>query len=673
LHSARIYLLKNDKEFLLLGIIIILSLVVRFLAIDKLLANLICDECDNMGNIYQIIYSKGPGIFGLDWKPQPAFSVYLMSVFVRIFGESVLGLRSASIILSTIALIFFYFLCKRAMSQGAALAATFILSFNSWYLHFSRSGWENIHICLYELIAFLSIEKALETKKWRYYVTGAIGIALGLYGYFAGIFIIPSVMLYFLFVLRYHRTQWLRVIAGFLLMFILVLILFLPQGISIIKQWKYFNRRPENVFVFNQKLPYMDKDSWTGVIIENAKRNIMTLYDGTHSNNPRYFPPREPLFDKMSCILIFTGMFLSLYAWRKSALWWCIFLPHFFIQIITVHTPDGARGIAMVPVFFFFAGLAIDQFKNTWYGFWQQKAPITLIAICIFTAWFNINKYKAWFSSQNALDMRHPAVLCSEFDDWQTVQIYKVKSENKPINVEAWLAHKDELIQEALNNREFSKKQVSEEKKEDTQKQIEELPIQLKEPEEIVPEELLTIQDESPQVEEPENKTPIPIIVSDTESFDHPADFDEHGNYLIAKCFATIDWSGEPTHTIKINNLRIPDMKDIPNGIIYTGYLLPKEAGKKLLELCSDDGSYLYLDEKLVIDNGGHHPERKVQATYDFEQKPYKFMVKYFQDGGAYLLRLLWGEPTAKSEELVEIPNECYLSDIKPSDTDNRN
>jgi hypothetical protein len=60
--------------------------------LERIPAVVFHDECDNLVNVYQILNGRGPGFFGFDWKPQPAASVYLLSLSMRL-GMSVVMLR----------------------------------------------------------------------------------------------------------------------------------------------------------------------------------------------------------------------------------------------------------------------------------------------------------------------------------------------------------------------------------------------------------------------------------------------------------------------------------------------------------------------------------------------------------------------------------------------------
>ncbi|MBI3968422.1 MAG: glycosyltransferase family 39 protein, partial [Chloroflexi bacterium] len=137
--------------------------------------NVTANEADNLWFIYRILERGEPGLFGLDWKPAPAFSLYVFLTFMQLFGTGVFGLRSASAILSALALFPFFFLARRQLSLTASLAATLLLATSVWYLNFSRSGWENVHTCLYALMAAWCLARGLDRVNGSDGATGRRG------------------------------------------------------------------------------------------------------------------------------------------------------------------------------------------------------------------------------------------------------------------------------------------------------------------------------------------------------------------------------------------------------------------------------------------------------------------------------------------------------------------
>ena len=62
------------------------ALFIRLFSLTDIPPNLVPDEAENLITVYRIMADIGPGFFELDWKPQPAFSVYMMGWFMGFFG-----------------------------------------------------------------------------------------------------------------------------------------------------------------------------------------------------------------------------------------------------------------------------------------------------------------------------------------------------------------------------------------------------------------------------------------------------------------------------------------------------------------------------------------------------------------------------------------------------------
>ena len=86
-------------------------------------------------------------------------------------------------------------------------------------------------------------------------------------------------------------------------------------------------------------------------------------------------------------------------------------------------------------------------------------------------------------------------------------------------------------------------------------------------------------------------------------------------------------------------------------GIEYTGMFKPVRSGTYLFKLISDDGSKLWIDDRLVINNDGIHAEWAVRDTLYLSDSLHTFKLDFFQ-GPRYelALQLYWhqGDSTEK-------------------------
>jgi beta-glucosidase len=81
-------------------------------------------------------------------------------------------------------------------------------------------------------------------------------------------------------------------------------------------------------------------------------------------------------------------------------------------------------------------------------------------------------------------------------------------------------------------------------------------------------------------------------------------------------------------------------------SVRWTGTLTAPTTGTYTLALTSDDGSYLYLDDELVIDNGGEHAVRVRSYRVELEaSRPYRVRIDYFDSAADSSVVFWWRTP----------------------------
>lgn len=411
------------RELLALGVIALLALAIRVAWLGSIPGNITADEADNLKTIFSIQTRSEPGFFGLDWKPQPAMSMYLVSGFMQIFGQDIFGMRMASAVLSTLALLPFYALARRVVGPLAALGGAALLASGLWYLNFSRSGWENVHVALYALVAAWAFTVARERRQLRWFALAGAACALGLYGYFAGRFIIVALLAYAPVALWQARGYRWRIVAGYAVMTLTALLLFAPQVPAIKEDSGLFNRRTDRVNVFNRPKPYHGEDTNLGILKMQIERNAkgFLLFDGEVFTKGRYGPEGKSLYDPITGGLMLGGLAVSLLLRRQgTSLWWfMLFIPLLGTQIPTTATPDGARALIAAPFMYLYVALALDWLIGFAARHARRVALAGAVAGVALLAVFNVYSYFTWIQSPSALEAREPAVELSDYDAWR--------------------------------------------------------------------------------------------------------------------------------------------------------------------------------------------------------------------------------------------------------------
>jgi putative heme-binding domain-containing protein len=100
-------------------------------------------------------------------------------------------------------------------------------------------------------------------------------------------------------------------------------------------------------------------------------------------------------------------------------------------------------------------------------------------------------------------------------------------------------------------------------------------------------------------------------------------------------------------------SLKVPaKLADDAFALRFSGMLQVPKAGKYTFHLSSDDGSRLYLDGKLVVNNDGLHGMGDKNGSVDLSAGPHAIVVTYFDNGGGDGLNLSWSGPGIKKQKI---------------------
>lgn len=127
-----------------------------------------------------------------------------------------------------------------------------------------------------------------------------------------------------------------------------------------------------------------------------------------------------------------------------------------------------------------------------------------------------------------------------------------------------------------------------------------------------------------------------------------------------ARYYAGLRCQGSPIAERVEEAPRVESAEDMefqsPFCAIWEGWLEIQEAGEYVFTSESDDGSWVYLDGELVVDNGGTHARlRKRSRSIQLEPGLHHVRVRYFDAGGAATLRLKWRKlPEIQEQDIPE-------------------
>jgi hypothetical protein len=93
-------------------------------------------------------------------------------------------------------------------------------------------------------------------------------------------------------------------------------------------------------------------------------------------------------------------------------------------------------------------------------------------------------------------------------------------------------------------------------------------------------------------------------------------------------------------------NTGFPGITSDNFSVRWTGQIHPPTSGSYTFYINSDDGSFLYLDNNLVINNGGYHAPVELSYTVNLNAgQLYRIRMDMFEGGGGAVAQLSWSGP----------------------------
>lgn len=120
-------------------------------------------------------------------------------------------------------------------------------------------------------------------------------------------------------------------------------------------------------------------------------------------------------------------------------------------------------------------------------------------------------------------------------------------------------------------------------------------------------------------------------------------------NGLVAWYYTNAQWADQPAMTIvdarpssAAMTARWGGAPPQVSSVAWTGFLTVGRSGLYHFATTSDDGSWLYIDNQLVVDNGGAHGPETRSGQIQLDRGAHRIRLRYAQLGGGYALDWSW-------------------------------
>ena len=102
----------------------------------------------------------------------------------------------------------------------------------------------------------------------------------------------------------------------------------------------------------------------------------------------------------------------------------------------------------------------------------------------------------------------------------------------------------------------------------------------------------------------------------------------------------------EPTgRGVMHGEITLPEHREDFFAVAYVGRLVVTTPGEYRFETASDDGSWVYVDGELVVDNGGIHGVKTAEGTVQLEAGTHGVRILFYEHAGGSELRVRWSGP----------------------------
>jgi 4-amino-4-deoxy-L-arabinose transferase-like glycosyltransferase len=357
-------LMPHAGEIVLVTALVVLAFVMRAYDAGNIPISSGGDEAEMGLQALQVLDGRLSNPFATSWYTHPTLFFFLQSLSLRVFGETVLGLRMLSALIGTLTILATYLLVRQLHGRTLAAATAALLAVYPYHIQFSRIGLNNIADPFWAAIVFFLAIRGMVTRHIGYFV-GA-GFAIGLSQYFYhGVRLVPVMLAIFL--LFWLLPEWRTALSWFwhfVVMGIAALLAALPLAFYYIQFPQLFNERLGQMGIF--------QSGWFArEIARTGQDPIRMLFERTRDrfllfisipDLSGFYAPGTPLLETFSAILFVFGLAYAISQLRQRGFF--LFVMWFvcgviFGSVLIMDEAGSARTVTLTVPLTFFVALGI--------------------------------------------------------------------------------------------------------------------------------------------------------------------------------------------------------------------------------------------------------------------------------------------------------------------------
>ncbi|MCP4544379.1 MAG: hypothetical protein GY832_45285 [Chloroflexi bacterium] len=360
------WLRRHWREVVALAVLLLAALAVRAFDLEHIPTNLGGDEGTQGVAAQNLLGPPLGNPFSTGWYSVPTMSFLAYGVSMRIFGESVTGLRALSALVGTVTVLTTFLLARELWGRKVAWLATIALACAHTHVHFSRLGSNQIFDGLFMTLSLWLLVRAFRSKRAIYFALAGTAIGMGWYGYFGArlLGIVIVCVLAWRVATEHdflHRYGQLLVI-----LFTAALIAVVPLALHYASHPDALMSRARQVSIFTPGLWLDQARELTGrstasLLLEQFAKSISAF---NHTTDPTFwYYATIPTLDFVSGVLFVVGLVWAMVRCRQPneglLLGW-FWLALVLGWVITENPPSSQRMTVLLPALAMLVGLGLD-------------------------------------------------------------------------------------------------------------------------------------------------------------------------------------------------------------------------------------------------------------------------------------------------------------------------
>lgn len=401
------WLRENRVELAGVAALLLVALAVRAFDLEHIPANLGGDEGVQGMAALNLLGPPLGNPFSTGWFAVPTMSFLWYGVGMRLFGESVAGLRALSALVGTFTVLTTFLLARELWGRWVGWLAATALACSHFHIHFSRLGSNQIMDGLFVTLALWLLVRGLRSRRPLYFALSGAVAGLGWYGYFGArlVGIVVALCLAWRLVVEYRFLN--RYGYSLLLLLIAALIVAAPLLLHFSQHPDRMTSRLEQVSIFASGWLGREQEitgrSGASLLLEQFWKSVSAF---NYTLDPTFwYRSSIPLLDFVSGALFVLGMvWLAVkYRWPANGLLLVWFWSALIVGwVMTENPPSSMRMTGLAPALSILVALGLDwlmSLASHVLRFTSYASRLALCVLLVFIAILNLRYYFAVYTS----------------------------------------------------------------------------------------------------------------------------------------------------------------------------------------------------------------------------------------------------------------------------------